>query len=111
MIANRGGQLLRGDDSGALKQAVLDLAQTAGAQSNEVRDWLRHSEIVKADKDGDFHSEFANNLQLQSDAPLEFSTKFKVGDDYGSGGVDQDPWLAPSAAQGDGDLNLAEMES
>ena len=106
-----GGQEAKGDEDegAAIKRAVLKLARTAGAQTDDVRDWLDHSEIVEASKEGDFHSEFANNVQLKSDDPLEFNTQYRVGDVDCDGGVDDDPWL--SAGDSEGDLNLQEMQS
>jgi hypothetical protein len=94
-----------------LQEAVLSLAATSGAQTDEVQEWLENSQIVRASRTPDFHANYSNLYQLRSREPLEFATSFQVQNGNGYGGVNRDPWLAPGRGSSTRDLNIAEVNS
>lgn len=90
-----------------LVERVTWMGTHVSAQNELVQDWLRHSEIVRAARDGSFHDSFANLWQLRSTRPLVTSTRFG----YGRFGVNGDPWISATAYAREGELNNEEMAS
>ena len=90
-----------------LVERVAWMGQNVSSQNELVQDWLRHSEIVRAARTGNFHNSFANYWQFRSDRPLVAATRFG----YGRFGIDRDPWIAAAAYSEEAELNNEEMGS